>query len=103
MLLVTLMAAAAIAATAQGGKPLPVFEIDKTEHNFGDVFLGEDLIQVFSVRNQGAAPLELSDNPILLTGSPKVSRYQVPDGPAADDRQPRLVPVGLTKRASAPT
>ena len=88
-------------AAAQS-KPLPVFEITKTEHDFGDVFIGEDIAQVFMVRNQGAAPLELSENPIFTTGSPKVGSYR-PPASSGHTRRLELTPVGLTSKASAPT
>lgn len=39
----------------------PVLVIDSTKRDFGDVFAGEELMQVFSVRNDGAVPLELAE------------------------------------------
>lgn len=46
----------------------PVLNIDKTQHDFGEVFVGEELVHVFSVRNEGSAPLELSQKS-TTTGS----------------------------------
>ena len=94
--------AAAQGNKPQGNKPLPVFELNKAEHDFGDVFIGEDIAHVFMVRNQGAAPLELSDNPIFTTGSPKVGSDRTPGEPNRSGR-PALIPVALTRKASAPT
>ena len=95
----------AVARAAQGAKPLPVFAIDKTERDFGDVFLGEDLVQVFYVRNLGAAALELSESPIIAA-SPRTGSYRT-----GDSLQSRLLPVGfplslavnVAGRVSAPT
>lgn len=102
-------------AAAQGNKPLPVFEIDRTEHDFGDAFVGEDLVQVFHVRNQGAAPLELAANPII-TSAPKVGVYRQPLSVSSNSGLlARLLSVGLSgglsggfsagmaSRAAAPT
>ena len=55
--------------------PLPKFEIDKTLHDFGEVFAGEEIFAVFTVTNTGNAPLELSDKPLLVT-RPTVSLYR---------------------------
>lgn len=90
-----------VARAAQGAKPLPVFAIDKTERDFGDVFIGEDIVQVFYVRNLGAATLELSESPIIAA-SPRTGGYRT-----GDDLQRRLLPVSfpvnIAGRASAPT
>lgn len=68
-------------ASAAGGqgqstdKALPVFDINKTEHDFGDIFLGESVTVGFTVRNLGAAPLQLAESPIV-TGKPTVGVYR---------------------------
>ena len=41
-------------------KPLPEAVIDNAKFDFGEAFIGEDIIHVFIVRNLGIAPLELS-------------------------------------------
>ena len=45
---------------------LPKVVVNKTDHNFGEVFAGEELMAVFGISNVGSAPLELSDK--NLTG-----------------------------------
>jgi len=69
----------ALPAQAAGSKAqnraLPVFDINKTEYHFGDRFVGEELIARFTVRNLGAAPLMLSETPVLST-SPTVGLYR---------------------------
>ena len=74
-----------------------------TEHNFGDVFIGEDVSCVFYINNLGTAPLELSETPIVTTG-PKVGLYRLPSPATDGDRSvsKRLQTVGL-RRAAAPT
>jgi hypothetical protein len=67
----------AIAQSQNNDKPLPVFDINKTDYNFGEVFLGESMTASFTVRNLGAAPLELGENPII-TGRPTVGIYRQP-------------------------
>jgi hypothetical protein len=58
----------------KGASLLPEFVIDKTLHDFGEVFAGEEVYSVFTVTNAGNAPLELSDKPLLAT-RPSVSLY----------------------------
>jgi hypothetical protein len=81
-ILVLLFSMIPTVSTARGqsqntGKALPVFDINKTDYNFGDVFLGESMTASFTVRNLGAAPLELAENPIV-TGKPTVGVYRQP-------------------------
>jgi hypothetical protein len=59
----------------EGDKPQPWLSIDKTEHNFGEVFAGEELEHVFTVRNTGTAPLELFDGgPVAALERPTPDR-----------------------------
>jgi hypothetical protein len=66
-------------AAQKSASPLPQFVIDKTLHDFGEVFAGEQLYSIFTVTNVGNAPLELSDKPLLVT-RPSVSLYRRPPG-----------------------
>lgn len=47
-------------AAGQTRGPQPEVALDASEHDFGDIFLGESLSHAFTVRNTGGAPLELS-------------------------------------------
>ncbi len=64
-------------AEQKGARSLPEFVIDKTHHDFGEVFAGEEIQSLFLVNNMGNAPLELSDKPLLAT-RPTVSLYHRP-------------------------
>ena len=66
-------------AGEKGARSLPEFVIDKTHHDFGEVFAGEEIQSLFIVNNRGNAPLELSDKPLLAT-RPTVSLYHRPAG-----------------------
>ena len=54
-------------ARAQAGAPELL--IDSTRRDFGDVFAGELLEQVFVVHNAGSAPLELADKSVTTQSS----------------------------------
>jgi hypothetical protein len=69
-------------AGQNGARGLPEFVIDKTLHDFGEVFAGEEVQGLFIVNNVGNAPLELSDKPLLAT-RPTVSLYHRPTGVAS--------------------
>ena len=99
LLIVALYLSVLPAVTAHGGQTgagqngargLPEFVIDKTHHNFGEVFAGEEIQSLFIVNNTGNAPLELSDKPLLAT-RPTVSLY----------RRPAVVDSLPLRRASA--
>jgi hypothetical protein len=77
LLFFSISAASPANGQAQNNRGLPVFDINKTEHNFGDIYLGESTTVGFTVRNLGAVPLELSENPIV-TGKPTVGVYRQP-------------------------
>jgi hypothetical protein len=90
---------AALAASGQAqtnDKALPIFEINKTEYDFGEIFLGESVTAGFTVRNLGAAPLQLAENPIIQ-GKPTVGIYRQPlhRSRSADLRE-LLTPAALT-------
>jgi len=69
-------------AEQKSARPLPEFVIDKTLHDFGEVFAGEELYSIFNITNVGNAPLELSDKPLLVT-RPSVSLYRRSPGLAS--------------------
>ena len=61
-----ILSIASVSLGGQNGKTaVPVFAADKIEHNFGDIFTGEDVSYIFTVRNLGNAPLQLSDSPVV--------------------------------------
>ena len=51
-------------STVKAQARAPELMIDSTEHDFGDVFVGEELMHVFSVRNAGPVPLELAEKSV---------------------------------------
>jgi hypothetical protein len=81
----------------------PLVYLPLTERNFGDVFAGEELEQVFPVRNDGDAPLEMDRQLVGSQPSPaprdgwlRASALQA-GGPHA------LAPVPAALRRAAPS
>ena len=58
------------AAWQRAAVALPEVKIESTRHDFGEVFVGEDISHVFTVRNFGPAPLELSTTQQFITPRP---------------------------------
>ena len=54
-----LLAAASNASPADRSGEAPELSIESTRKDFGEVFIGEELDQIFTVRNVGTKPLEL--------------------------------------------
>jgi len=69
------LAAGQTGAEQKSASRLPLLVIDKTLHDFGEVFAGEEIYSIFNVSNTGNAPLELSDKP-LLAPRPTLSFYR---------------------------
>jgi hypothetical protein len=99
LVLATLLAASfallvpAVRAFADG----PAVSIDATQRDFGDVYKGELLEQVFTVRNDGNAPLTLAEK--SLTGQADLSR----EPRVAVAFNEALMPVALFTRRAAPS
>ena len=73
ILSVASLSSAANRQSQRQDKALPVFDINQVTHDFGNVFVSEDLAHSFTIRNLGAAPLLLSESP-LISGAPKNGR-----------------------------
>ena len=71
LLLLLLIAGLCAGARADSQPRLDAPEVvmDTTKRDFGEVFAGEELEQIFLVRNAGTKPLELSQKSTLTTGS----------------------------------
>jgi hypothetical protein len=99
---VALLALIASAGAQPGG---PEFVIDGTRRDFGDVFAGEELVQVFGIRNAGRKPLELAEKSVT-TGSifpaPRdlIKTGSFNRGELSDDH---FLPVAVAARRAAPS
>jgi len=76
VLALTVPLGSASRAQSQSRVDGPEVVMDVTKRDFGDVFAGEELEQVFLVRNAGTKPLELSQKSTLATGSTTL-RFEV--------------------------
>ena len=54
----------------------PLVYMTQTQRDFGDVFAGEELEQVFSVRNDGDAALEMENKPLTGRSAPSANRLR---------------------------
>jgi hypothetical protein len=85
--MVIVYAPPALARTGQSARPEAT--IESTRHDFGEAFAGEELMHVFTVRNTGDAPLELSQTKILGIRRPTSATV-------------RLLPVRFAPAGAAP-
>lgn len=102
---IALLTATSSASSANRSHASPELVIDSTRRDFGEVFIGEELDQIFTVRNIGTAPLELA-NKTLTAQSSTPGPGQLID--AKSFGSPRdvnnyLRPAALIKRLAAPT
>jgi hypothetical protein len=65
-----------LVAQARGSGPKLV--VAEYRHNFGDIFAGQFMDHVFTIRNDGTAPLMLSDE---VGRKPKAAAIRVPSLP----------------------
>jgi hypothetical protein len=75
--------------TVRAGQGRAKAVVSHTRFSFGEVFAGEQLVHVFSIRNEGAAPLTLLDKARDTEG--KVNGEEI--------WHPRMVYAGATLRA----
>jgi hypothetical protein len=61
VLCLTGIASIAYSPAARGDQSRPRAVVDYTRHDFGVVFAGEQIFHVFTIRNEGSAPLTLLD------------------------------------------
>ncbi|HET9530153.1 MAG TPA: hypothetical protein VFQ92_07375 [Blastocatellia bacterium] len=88
--LTALLIAFAFQTPAQASQAaLPQVAIESARHDFGEAFVGEELMHVFIVRNTGDAPLELSQKRLLAIRRPTSIRA-------------RIIRVGLTPANASP-
>lgn len=103
MIFATLLAAACalLPPPTRAAADQPVLAIDATQRDFGDVYKGELLETVFTVRNHGNAPLTMAEK--SLTGQadlPRDARVGVARGGAFNEG---LRPVAFSPRRAAPS
>ncbi|HJQ26331.1 MAG TPA: hypothetical protein VKA60_20625 [Blastocatellia bacterium] len=77
----------------------PLVYLPLTQRNFGDVFAGEELEQVFPVRNDGDAPLEMAQKSLTGQAPPSNSQLRA----AAFSNGSRLAPAPAVLRRAAPS
>jgi hypothetical protein len=74
--------------TVRAGQGRAKAVVTHTRFNFGEVFAGEQLVHVFSIRNEGTAPLTLLDKARDTEGK----------GNRDESSQPRIVYAGAGLR-----
>jgi hypothetical protein len=78
----------------------PDLIIDSVRRDFGDVFAGEELEQVFVIRNAGDAPLELAEKSTTTGSNLPRSRDFIQAVSFNPDHQYRLPVAALRSRAA---
>ena len=80
---------------------VPEFVIDGTKRDFGDVFVGEELVQVFTVRNAGSAPLELAERSTTTGSNLPLSRELIKT--VSFTQRAQAVPIAIAANRAAPS
>lgn len=104
-LICSIIASLTLIASADAQTGAAEFTIDSTRRDFGDVFIGEELEQVFIVRNTGQKPLELAEKSVttgsILPSSRDLIRTVSFNSSAYSDNH--LLPVAVAARRAAPS
>ncbi len=79
----------------------PELIIDGTQRDFGDVFVGEELMHVFSVRNNGPVPLELAEKSATTRSSLPSSRELIKT--VSFNPSAQAVPIVVAANRAAPS
>jgi hypothetical protein len=83
----------------------PELVIESTKRDFGDVFAGEELVQVFPIRNTGSVPLELAEKSTTTGLNLPSSRELIKTvsfNPSAQADN-RLLPIAVVANRAAPS
>ena len=101
VLAATCLAAPFIPIALAAPQSAPLVFMTMTRRDFGDVFAGEDLEQVFSIRNDGDAPLEIDNKSLTGQSAPALPNRLAQAGAfqAGHARSHALVPATLRRAA----
>ena len=102
---IALLAAASNASPADRSGEAPELVIESTRKDFGEVFVGEELDQIFTVRNVGTKPLELGLKTVMgrssAAGEGQLITASSVGGPGRVSDY--LKPASAIKKVAAPT
>jgi hypothetical protein len=97
-----ILAFCVMASNVRAQAKAPELIIDSVRRDFGDVFAGEELEQVFIIRNAGDAPLELAEKS-TTTGSNLPRSRDFIRASSFNRGQQYLLPVAALRRRAAPS
>jgi hypothetical protein len=102
---IALLAAASSASSPRESAASPELVIESTRRDFGEVFIGEELNQVFTFRNAGTAPLELTFKTLTARSSASWPGQLIGAASAGSPNAASnyLKPAALINRLAAPT
>src|SRR5690349_23891236 len=66
------LCAPCIPATLAAQQKTPLVFMTMTRRDYGDIYKGEDIEQVFPIRNDGDAPLEMDNKPLTGVAAPAI-------------------------------
>ena len=66
------LCAPCVPATPAAQQKTPLVFMMTTRRDFGDIYKGEDIEQVFPIRNDGDAPLEMDNKPLTGVTAPAI-------------------------------
>jgi hypothetical protein len=100
---IALVAATSSASPVYISNASPELVIDSTRRDFGEVFIGEELDQVFTVRNVGTTPLELGLKTFTARATVSSQARPISASGRVDALSNYLKPAALIKKLAAPT
>ncbi|MFL6213249.1 MAG: hypothetical protein ACJ74J_05065 [Blastocatellia bacterium] len=99
VLITACLAAPCIPVTLAAQQKAPLVFMTMTRRDLGDIYKGEEIEQVFAVRNDGDAPLEMDNKPLTGQTAP-ITRPERAGAFRADGRVARALVPAMVRRAA---
>jgi hypothetical protein len=93
------LCAPSIPATLAAPQKAPLVFMTMTRRDYGDIYKGEEIEQVFPIRNDGDAPLEMDNKPLTGVAAPAIRLERASAFRADGEMALGLMPTAMRRAA----